>query len=228
MIEIGNDWDTFLSSETCKPYFVSLWAFLEREYAAHTIYPDRCDIFNAFYYTPLSEVKVVILGQDPYINAGEAHGAAFSVSSASKIPPSLRNIFKELVSDIGCDMPTTGHLVPWCRQGVLLLNTVLSVRVGQSKSHANKGWEQFTTAVLAQLNAQNTPIVFMLWGNDAKKKAALLNNPRHVILQAAHPSPLARGQFFGCRHFSLANEFLERNGVEEICWRLKNDSAAQI
>jgi len=222
MITLHNDWDNFLAEEMAKPYYLQLREFLKHEYRTQTTYPHMNDIFNALRYSSLAETRVVILGQDPYINPGEAHGLSFSVKPPSKIPPSLRNIFKELADDVGCAIPNNGHLVKWAQQGILLLNTVLTVRSGVSKSHANRGWEQFTTAVIEQVNAKSSPVVFLLWGNDAKRKAELVTNPQHLVLQAAHPSPLAGGAFFGCKHFSKANAFLTERGLEPIDWQIEN------
>jgi uracil-DNA glycosylase len=186
------------------------------------IYPPADDIFNAFHFTPLNEVKVLILGQDPYHNVNQAHGLAFSVpESQSEIPPSLQNIYKELHDDIGCPIPDHGCLVKWAKQGVLLLNTVLTVRAHQANSHQGHGWEQFTDAVIQAVNAEDRPIVEMLWGRPAQSKLPMLNNPKHLVLTAPHPSPLSAYKgFFGCKHFSKANEFLEKNGIEPIDWSL--------
>lgn len=221
MITLNNDWDEFLQAETKKQYYLDLRAFLKTEYSTKRIYPAAGDIFNALKYTPYSEVKAVILGQDPYINPGEAHGLAFSVQEGAAVPPSLQNIFRELNTDLGVPIPRHGCLVKWAEQGVMLLNAVLTVQAGKSRSHARKGWEQFTTAVIARLNARETPMVFMLWGRDAQAKAELINNPKHLVLTAAHPSPLAGGRFFGCRHFSKANAFLAEAGLPEIDWSLE-------
>ncbi len=220
MIQLNNDWDVFLQEETQKEYYLQLRAFLKNEYTTKTIYPPANDIFNALKYTPLCEVKVVILGQDPYINEGEAHGLAFSVKKGAQVPPSLKNIFTELKSDVGIIMPNHGELIGWAKQGVLLLNTVLTVEARLSKSHAKQGWEIFTTAVIKKLNERQEPIVFMLWGNDAKAKQELITNKNHLVLTAAHPSPLAQGRFFGSKHFSKANEFMKCQGVKEINWQL--------
>ena len=220
MITLGNDWDGFLQEETAKPYYLQLRSFLKDEYSTQKIYPPATELFSALGYTSIEQTKVVILGQDPYINPGEAHGLAFSVKPPSRTPPSLQNIFKEIATDVGCAIPNNGHLVKWSRQGVMLLNSVLSVRAGQSKSHSGRGWEQFTTAVIQRLNEKTTPVVFLLWGNDAKSKAELITNQVHLVLQAAHPSPLARGAFFGCKHFSKTNAFLESRGVSPIDWQI--------
>lgn len=222
MIKLNNDWDDFLAEETEKPYYKELRRFLVQEYRTKRVYPPMNDIFNAMRYTSLSGVKSVILGQDPYINENEAHGLAFSVNTGVKIPPSLQNIFKELKADCEFDPPESGCLTGWALGGVLLLNTVLTVEAGKSKSHSRRGWETFTSAVIRKVNEKNEPVVFMLWGNDAKAKAELITNPRHLILTAAHPSPLAGGRFFGCKHFSKANEFLKANGIKPIDWDLNS------
>ncbi|MCL1998416.1 MAG: uracil-DNA glycosylase [Turicibacter sp.] len=220
MVKLLNDWDELLCEEFQKGYYQKLREFLKAEYRGHTVFPNMHDIFNAFKLTAYADTKVVILGQDPYINPGEAHGLAFSVQKGIRIPPSLENIFKELKTDLGCTIPNHGCLDDWARQGVLLLNTVLTVRHKSSKSHAGKGWEQFTDFVLKLLNEKDTPIVVMLWGREAQKKADILTNPKHLILQAAHPSPLARGAYFGSRHFSQANAFLQKNKRAEINWQI--------
>ena len=220
MIRLDNDWDEFAQDEAQKPYYQALRQFLKQEYFTKTIYPPMDEIFAALRHTPYADVKVVILGQDPYINAGEAHGMAFSVQPSAKIPPSLRNIFKELHTDVGCAPPNNGFLMPWAQQGVLLLNTVLTVEAQRSKSHTGKGWEHFTDAIITRLNARREPVVFMLWGNNAKEKATLIDNAAHLILTAAHPSPLAGGKFFGCRHFSRANAFLAEQGRRPIDWQI--------
>jgi uracil-DNA glycosylase len=218
MVKLHNDWDELLADEFKKEYYLQLREFLKSEYRARKIFPNMHDIFNALKFTPYEKVKAVIVGQDPYINEGEAHGLAFSVLPGAKTPPSLANIFKELAADIGCETPENGHLERWAKQGVLLLNNVLTVRAGQSRSHAKKGWEQFTDAVLDLLDKRETPAVFLLWGRDAQTKGQIITNRRHLILQAAHPSPLAGGKFFGCKHFSKTNNFLKANGIEEINW----------
>ncbi len=220
---IENDWLTAIGKEFRQPYYKELYEFVRAEYGRYMIYPNADDIFNAFHFTPLSEVKVVILGQDPYHNEGQAHGLCFSVKPEVEIPPSLVNIYTELKDDLGCYIPNHGYLEKWARQGVLLLNTVLTVRAHQANSHQGKGWEQFTDAVIQAVNTQDRPIVFLLWGRPAQMKRSMLNNPRHLILEAPHPSPLSafRG-FMGCRHFSQANEFLKKNGVEPIDWQIEN------
>jgi len=222
MFTLQNDWDPLLAQEMPQPYYQALRQFLKEEYATHTIYPPMHDIFNALRYTSLAGVKVVIVGQDPYINLGEAHGLAFSVLPGAKAPPSLQNVFKELETDMGCTLPNNGYLESWAKQGVMLLNSVLTVRRGASKSHAKKGWELFTTAVLAAVNQKDSPVVFLLWGRDAQHKAGLVTNPKHLVLEAAHPSPLAGGKFFGCKHFSRANAFLQQQGLAPIDWQIPN------
>lgn len=222
---ISNDWLGPLTPEFKKPYYAKLYRTIREEYTTRQIFPDSEDIFNAFSLTPLSEVKVVILGQDPYHNVGQAHGLCFSVKPEVEIPPSLVNIYQELNSDLGCYVPDNGYLVKWAKQGVLLLNTVLTVRAHEANSHRGIGWEEFTDAAIRILNEQDRPIVFMLWGRPAQMKKAMLNNPRHLVLEAPHPSPLSayRG-FFGCRHFSRANAFLEDHGRSPIDWQIENIS----
>ena len=223
MSAIANDWLPAIGAEFKKPYYKELYNFVREEYNTKLIFPKADDIFNAFHLTPLSEVKVVILGQDPYHNVGQAHGLSFSVQPGIEIPPSLVNIYKEMHDDIGTYIPDNGCLTKWAEQGVLLLNTVLTVRAHQAASHAGHGWEQFTDAVISAVNREDRPIVFMLWGSPARKKKAMLDNPKHLILEAPHPSPLSvyRG-FFGSRPFSKANEFLKKNGVKEIDWQIEN------
>lgn len=220
---ISNDWLGPLTPEFKKPYYAKLYRTIREEYTTRQIFPDSEDIFNAFSLTPLSEVKVVILGQDPYHNVGQAHGLCFSVKPEVEIPPSLVNIYQELNSDLGCYVPDNGYLVKWAKQGVLLLNTVLTVRAHEANSHRGIGWEEFTDAAIRILNEQDRPIVFMLWGRPAQMKKAMLNNPKHLVLEAPHPSPLSayRG-FFGCRHFSRANAFLEDHGRSPIDWQIEN------
>ena len=223
MAAINNDWLGAISGEFRKPYYRELFEFVKEEYGKHVIYPNSDDIFNAFHFTPLSKVKAVIIGQDPYHNVGQAHGLCFSVQPGTEIPPSLVNIYKELEDDLGCFIPNNGYLVKWAEQGVLLLNTVLTVRAHQANSHQGKGWEQFTDAVIRAVNEKEEPVVFLLWGRPAQMKKSMLNNPKHLILEAPHPSPLSayRG-FFGCKHFSRANEFLKQNGVAPIDWQIEN------
>ena len=223
MSMIQNDWLEPLKPEFSKPYYAELFKFVKNEYSTRQIFPPADDIFNAFHLTPLHEVKVVILGQDPYHNDGQAHGLCFSVKPDVHIPPSLVNIYQELHDDLGCYIPNNGYLTKWAKQGVLMLNTVLTVRAHQANSHRGMGWEQFTDAAIRILNEQDRPIVFILWGSPAQKKAQMLNNPKHLILKAPHPSPLSayRG-FFGSRPFSQTNEFLVKNGLEPIDWQIEN------
>ena len=221
---IQNDWLEEISDEFRKPYYAQLFQFVKKEYSTYVVYPPAEDIFNAFHFTPLSKVKVVILGQDPYHNVNQAHGLSFSVKPDQKeIPPSLVNIYQELHEDLGCYIPNNGYLKKWADQGVLMLNTVLTVRAHQANSHKGRGWEQFTDAVIAAVNRQDRPVVYMLWGRPAHRKIPMLTNPKHLILKASHPSPLSafRG-FFGCRHFSQANDFLKSHGVEPIDWQIEN------
>lgn len=219
---ITNDWLAGIGGEFAKPYYRDLYNFIKYEYEHTTVYPAPDDVFNAFHFTPLSKVKVVIIGQDPYHNVGQAHGLAFSVQAGVDIPPSLQNIYKELQDDLGCVIPSHGYLKKWADQGVLLLNSVLTVRAHQANSHQQKGWEQFTDAVIRAVNTQDRPVVFLLWGKPAQMKKSMLDNPKHLVLCAPHPSPLSayRG-FFGCRHFSKTNAFLEQNGVEPVDWQIE-------
>lgn len=223
MSMITNDWLPALEPEFGKPYYKELYRFVLQEYRTAQVFPPAEDVFNAFHLTPLGQVKVVIIGQDPYHNVGQAHGLCFSVKPEVEIPPSLVNIYKELEDDLGCTIPNNGYLVKWAKQGVLMLNTVLTVRAHQANSHRGKGWEQFTDAAIRALNEQDRPIVFLLWGGPAGQKASMLNNPKHLVLKAPHPSPLSayRG-FFGCRHFSKTNAFLEANGIQPIDWQIEN------
>ena len=221
MAMISNDWLPALDQEFHKAYYRDLFTFVKQEYNTHVIYPPADDIFNALHFTPLSEVKVLILGQDPYHNEHQAHGLSFSVLPDQKdIPPSLQNIYKELQDDLGCKIPNNGYLKKWADQGVLLLNTVLTVRAHQANSHQGRGWEQFTDAIIQAVNAQDRPIVYMLWGRPAQSKIPMLTNPQHLILKAPHPSPLSayRG-FFGWRQFSQANAFRGKNGIAPIDWQ---------
>lgn len=201
-----------------------MYDFVKEEYTNHTIYPPMDDIFNSFNFTPLSQVKVVILGQDPYHGEHQAHGLSFSVLPEQKdIPPSLKNIYKELKEDLGCQIPNNGYLKKWADQGVLLLNTVLTVRAHQPNSHQGRGWEKFTNAVIQAVNEQDRPIVYLLWGKPAQSKVSMLTNPKHLILKAPHPSPLSASRgFFGCKHFSQTNAFLEEKGVKPIDWQIEN------
>jgi uracil-DNA glycosylase len=221
MPTITNDWAPVLKAEYAKPYYRKLYDFIHREYATQTVYPPSGDIFNALHLTPLSRVKVVIIGQDPYHEPGQAHGLCFSVQKGVEIPPSLQNIYKELHEDIGFQIPDHGCLTPWAKQGVLLLNAVLTVRAHAAASHRGKGWEEFTDAIIREVNKVDHPVVFLLWGSFARSKAAMLDNPKHLVLEAPHPSPLSayRG-FFGCRHFSKANAFLTEHGAEPVNWAL--------
>jgi len=221
--EINNDWLEAIGSEFVSPYYTELYQYVMSEYSNYMIYPSEENIFNAFHLTPLSKLKVVILGQDPYHKEGQAHGLCFSVKPEVVIPPSLVNIYKELQVDLGCYIPNNGYLEKWAKQGVLLLNTVLTVRAHQANSHQGIGWERFTDAVIKAVNAQDRPIVFLLWGRPAQSKKLILNNPMHLILEAPHPSPLSsyRG-FFGSRPFSKSNEFLIKNNIEPIDWQIDN------
>ena len=222
MAAINNDWLDALKGEFRKPYYKELFEKVNEEYRRYQIFPPADDIFNAFHLTPLSKVKVVILGQDPYHNVGQAHGLCFSVKKGVEIPPSLVNIYKELQDDLGCYIPDNGYLQKWADQGVLLLNTVLTVRAHQANSHQGNGWEEFTDAAILALNGQDRPIVYILWGAPAQRKAAMLHNPKHLILKAPHPSPLSayRG-FFGSRPFSQTNEFLNSHGIEPVDWQIE-------
>lgn len=223
MAALTGAWQQALAGEFKKPYYGKLYKTIIQEYSSRVIFPASEDVFNAFEFTPLDQVKVVILGQDPYHGDGQAHGLCFSVKPEVEIPPSLVNIYKELQDDLGCYIPNNGYLEKWARQGVMLLNTVLTVRAHQANSHRGIGWEEFTDAAIRVLNEQDHPIVFLLWGKPAQMKKSLLHNPKHLILEAPHPSPLSayRG-FFGCRHFSQANAFLEKNGLEPIDWQIEN------
>ena len=223
MAPISNDWLAPLKPEFSKPYYAKLYKKVMEEYHTRLIYPPADDIFNAFALTPLAKVKVVILGQDPYHGDGQAHGLCFSVKPDVEIPPSLVNIYQELHDDLGCYIPNNGYLTKWAGQGVLLLNTVLTVRAHQANSHRGIGWEEFTDAAIRILNEQDRPIVFILWGRPAQMKKAMLNNPKHLSLEAPHPSPLSayRG-FFGSRPFSKTNAFLEEHGLGGIDWQIEN------
>lgn len=221
---IQNDWLQAVGGEFRKPYYKELYDFVKEEYSTRVIYPPADDIFNALHLTPLKEVKVVILGQDPYHNEHQAHGLSFSVlPDQREIPPSLQNIYKELHDDLGCYIPDNGYLEKWARQGVLMLNTVLTVRAHQANSHQGHGWELFTDAILEAVNQEDRLIVYLLWGRPAQSKIPMLTNPKHLILKAPHPSPLSayRG-FFGCRHFSQTNAFLESHGAAPIDWQIEN------
>ena len=218
---IGNDWDSVLADEFKKDYFLEIKDFVDGEYESKTVYPPYEEIFNAFKLTPLSDVKVVILGQDPYHEPGQAHGLAFSTPEGRPIPRSLKNIFKEINEEYDYPVPESGCLESWAKQGVFLLNTVLTVEKGNANSHSKCGWQTFTDNVIKILDGQAQPIVFLLWGKQAEKKKELINNPNHLVLVTSHPSPFsARRGFFGSNHFKLANEFLKENKKEEIDWKL--------
>lgn len=223
MAMIQNDWLQAIGAEFRKPYYTELFKFVKQEYDTKQVFPPADDIFNAFHLTPFQDVKVVIIGQDPYHNDGQAHGLCFSVKPEVEIPPSLVNIYQELHDDLDCYIPNNGYLVKWTKQGVLMLNTVLTVRAHMANSHHGKGWEEFTDAAIRALNEQDRPIVFILWGRPAQMKKNMLNNPKHLILEAPHPSPLSayRG-FFGSRPFSKTNAFLAENGLEPIDWQIEN------
>ena len=227
MTMIDNDWLPAVKEEFAKPYYKQLFSFVNQEYKTHTIYPPADDIFNALHLTPLADVKVVILGQDPYHEPHQAHGLSFSVpEDQNEIPPSLKNIYKEIKDELGCYIPDNGYLEKWADQGVLMLNTVLTVRAHQANSHQGKGWEKFTDAIIEAVNEQDRPIVFMLWGRNAQAKKPMLNNPKQLVLTAAHPSPLSAYKgFFGCGHFKTANEFLEKNGISAVDWQIENRSS---
>lgn len=216
---LHNDWDEILKDEWQKPYLQGLFAFLHEDYENHTVYPPKRDVFNALKYTSFADTKVVIIGQDPYHGYGQAHGLCFSVRQGVKLPPSLVNIFKELENDVGREFTTNGDLTAWAKQGVLMLNNVLTVREGQPQSHKDMGWEKFTDRIIAELNKKETPVVFLLWGKPAEQKAKIITNPIHKKLITVHPSPLSayRG-FFGSKHFSKANEILVSNNLSPIKW----------
>lgn len=220
---LKNDWKNYLDSEFKKDYYIKLKKFLVNEYNSKVIYPNMYDLFNALHFTPYSKVKVVILGQDPYHGPNQAHGLSFSVNPGVKTPPSLINIYKELHTDLGCYLPNNGYLKKWADQGVLLLNTVLTVRGGEANSHRNKGWEEFTTKVIQILNDKETPIVFILWGNNAISKEKLITNPKHLIVKSVHPSPLSASRgFFGSKPFSKTNDFLIKTNQIPIDWQIEN------
>ncbi len=221
-MKIAKSWYELLREEFEKPYYKDLQTFLIDEYSHYTIYPESENVFNALNLVPYDKVRVVIIGQDPYHEPGQAHGLCFSVQDGIDIPPSLQNIYKEIHNDLGLPIPTSGDLTPWARQGVLLLNSVLTVRKGAANSHKGKGWEQFTSTIIEKLNERSQPIVFLLWGNNAKSVAKAVDNTRHFVLTAPHPSPLsAYAGFFGCKHFSKCNEFLKSIGSPPIDWRIK-------
>ena len=224
MVLLNNDWDAMLSEEFKKPYYLELREFLKAEYSTARVYPPMNDIYNALRYTSFSDTRVVILGQDPYHGMGQAHGLCFSVKRGTKNPPSLQNIFKELYSELGIGEPECGELTGWAKQGVLLLNTTLTVRESRPQSHKGRGWEILTDRIIEIINEKTTPVVFMLWGSNARAKARLITNSRHLILECAHPSPLsAYNGFFGCNHFLRANEFLSSVNEKTIDWAQIND-----
>ena len=223
MVSLGNDWDEILKEEFQKDYYLKLREFLKVEYRSYKIHPDMYDIFNALKWTSYADTKVVILGQDPYHEENQAHGLAFSVKKGVKIPPSLLNMYKELQNELGCYIPNNGYLEKWARQGVLLLNSSLTVRDGAANSHRNKGWEIFTNHVVECLNKREDPVIFLLWGNNAKEKMSVITNPLHKILTTVHPSPLSASRgFFGCNHFITANRLLEEMGKSPIDWQIEN------
>ena len=216
-------WEEWLKKEWQEPYFKELSSFLKTEYETKKIYPPKRQVFSAFYACSYDDIKVVILGQDPYHQPGQAHGLCFSVSPQTQIPPSLLNIYKEIKEDVGCYIPNNGYLLPWAKQGVFLLNTVMTVEDSKAKAHANKGWETFTDNAIKKINEKEDGVVFLLWGRDARSKASMIDKDKHLVLEAAHPSPLsAYNGFFGCRHFSKTNEFLKQHGREEIDWQIPN------
>lgn len=220
---LSNDWAPLLEEEFEKEYYLRLREFLKKEYQTRIVYPDMYDIFNALHFTPYKNVKVVLLGQDPYHGPNQAHGLSFSVKPNVPIPPSLKNIFQELHDDLGCYIPDNGCLIPWARQGVLLLNTVLTVRQGEAHSHRGKGWEQFTDRVISLINNREKPAVFILWGRPAQSKLPLIDQTKHFIIRSPHPSPLSANRgFFGSRPFSKANRFLREIGETEIDWQIPN------
>lgn len=223
MAAIQNDWLEILQGEFKKPYYKKLFQTVNTEYRTHQVFPPSEDIFNAFHLTPFHQVKVVILGQDPYHGNGQAHGLCFSVKPDVTIPPSLVNIYQELHDDLGCKIPNHGYLTKWAQQGVLMLNTVLTVRAHQANSHRGIGWEEFTDAAIEALNQEDRPMVFILWGKPAQMKKRMLTNPNHLILEAPHPSPLSsyRG-FFGSKPFSQTNQFLVEHGIEPIDWQIED------
>lgn len=221
MVHLGNDWDSILADEFDKPYYKQLRCFLKEEYSRHKVYPDMHHIFNALKASSFKDTKVVIIGQDPYHGYGQAHGMCFSVKKGVDVPPSLKNIYKELESDVNFKIPTHGELTQWANQGVLMLNAVLTVREGCANSHKGKGWEIFTDRVIFELNKKQTPVVFLLWGANARNKGKIITNPIHQKLECVHPSPLsAYGGFFGCKHFSKCNQILVNSGQSPINWQI--------
>ncbi|MEF9990760.1 MAG: uracil-DNA glycosylase [Romboutsia sp.] len=223
MVSLNNDWDELLKDEFKKEYYLKLKEFLLLEYKTHVIYPDKYDIFNALKYTSYKDTKILILGQDPYHGENQAHGFSFSVKPNVKIPPSLSNIYKELKSDLDYFIPNNGYLISWANQGVLLLNTALTVRSHEANSHKNRGWEIFTDKIISLLNDKDEPVIFILWGANARKKKELIDDSKHYVLEAHHPSPLSASRgFFGCKHFSKANEILIGLGKKTIDWQIPN------
>lgn len=223
MAALTNGWAKALAQEFNKEYYRDLYNFIKKEYTEQIVYPDSKNIFSALELTDIDDVRVVILGQDPYHEPGQAHGLCFSVQPGVKAPPSLENIYKELHDDLGCYIPNNGYLIKWAKQGVLLLNTVMTVRAHAANSHKGHGWETFTDAIISKVNEKDTPVVFILWGSPAQKKIPMLTNPKHLILKAPHPSPLSsyRG-FFGSKPFSQTNDFLIKNGMQPIDWQIEN------
>ncbi|WP_373128122.1 uracil-DNA glycosylase [Dielma fastidiosa] len=223
MVNIGNDWDELLKEEFSKDYYLQLRKFLVEEYNHNTVYPNMHDIFNALRYTSYQNTHVLLLGQDPYHGPNQAHGLCFSVKKGVTPPPSLRNIYQELANELGCSIPEHGELTKWTSQGVLMLNTCLTVRRGQPNSHAGKGWEILTDKIISLINEKEDPVVFLLWGRNAQSKEKLITNPQHLILKCAHPSPFsAYNGFFGCNHFKMTNAFLKEHGLKEIDWQIEN------
>ncbi|MDV9722919.1 uracil-DNA glycosylase [Clostridioides difficile] len=223
MVNLGNDWDELLKEEFEKDYYLNLRKFLIEEYKTRQIFPNMHNIYEALKHTSYKDTKVLILGQDPYHGDNQAHGLAFSVQPQVKTPPSLLNMYKELKDDLGCFIPNNGYLMPWADQGVLLLNTALTVRAHEANSHKNKGWEIFTDRVISILSERKDPVIFVLWGSNARKKVELIDTSKHYILEAPHPSPLSASKgFFGCKHFSKINEILKKLGKEPINWQIEN------
>ncbi len=218
---IHNHWYPWLQEEWQQPYFQKLAAFVHEQYQTHHVYPPKAQVFSAFEHCDYPDIKVVILGQDPYHQPGQAHGMCFSVRPGVPVPPSLQNIYKELHDDLGCRIPDNGYLMPWAEQGVFLLNTVMTVEESRPNSHAGQGWETFTDHVIAKINERQQPVVFLLWGRNARSKSLMIDHSRHLVLEAAHPSPLsAYHGFFGCRHFSKADAFLKEHGMKPIDWQI--------